>query len=58
MRTPSLEKIAFIALWMVEHKFARDVPEPARKLADQLILLKKDDRYHACAEWIRKYKVR
>jgi hypothetical protein len=57
MRTPSPEIMAFIALWAAEHEAAPDVHEPARKLANKLVSLKtKDERYHACAEWVRQRK--
>jgi hypothetical protein len=55
--TSSPEIMAFIALWAVEHEDAApDVHEPARKLADRLASLKKDERFHACAEWVRQMK--
>ena len=57
MRTPSPEIMAFIALWAAKHEAAPDVHEPARKLADRLVPMKEDDRYHACAEWVRRCKI-
>jgi hypothetical protein len=57
MPTLSPEMMAFIALWAVEHDTARDGwYKPARKLADRLVSIKKDERYRACAEWVRLMK--
>jgi hypothetical protein len=56
MRTPSPEIMAFIALWTVEHEFVPDAPAPIRKLADWLVPLKNEERYDACAEWVRQMK--